>query len=162
MADSLTVWKQMGDARRASAAMAFDSDTSLKDFHRAAETFIGRAKNFRPQFVRKLPVEKRAQYLAHLPLTPDLASQLIVSYHFAHQRPMMAAFLDALHVANENGLIKEDVEMSAPSETDLETAVKTLRSQFPPEDVDIYLLTLQAQNPEVWGGLAKHTSSVAA
>jgi hypothetical protein len=162
MADSLSVWKQMGDARRGSASLAFYADSGLKDFHRAAETFIGRAKNFRPQFVHKLPVEKRAQYLANLPLTPDLASQLIVSYHFAHQRPMMAAFLDALHVANENGLIKEDVEMAAPAEGDLESAVKTLRSQFPHEDVDIYLLTLQTQNPDIWAGLAKHTAGIAA
>jgi hypothetical protein len=160
--DALSLWKQIGDARRGAAGLAFYSDTGLKDFHKAADTFIGRAKNFRPQFVRKLPVEKRASYLAHLPLTIDLASQLIVSYHFAHQRPMMASFLDALHVPNENGLIKEDVEMSAPPDADLEAAVNAIRAQYPAEDVDIYLLTLQSQNPEVWQGLAKHTRPIAA
>ena len=40
---------------------------------------------------------------------PDvLAARLLVSYHLAHQRPMMAAFLDAIGLAHDNGLITED------------------------------------------------------
>src|SRR6185436_19122098 len=101
---------QMGETRRTAAASAFYNDASVKEFHSAANTFIARLKNFRPQFVKRLNQEKRAFYLATLPLSQELASQLIVSYHFAHQRPMMSAFLNALGVANDDGLIKEDAE----------------------------------------------------
>ncbi|HUS18623.1 MAG TPA: hypothetical protein VMZ25_03150, partial [Terriglobales bacterium] len=71
--DPLHIWKtQLSDDQRTQAAEAFFADASLTDFHRAAETFIARQKNFRPAFIKKLPVAKRAFYLAHLPLSPDL------------------------------------------------------------------------------------------
>ena len=66
--DTPEIWKQMGEERRKQAAESFYNDTNLKEFHRAAELFIARNKNFRPAFVKKLPVEKRAQYLATLTL----------------------------------------------------------------------------------------------
>jgi hypothetical protein len=159
--DVLSLWKQLGETRRTAAANAFFTDESVKEFHSAANTFIARLKNFRPQFVKKLPREKRAVYLATLPVTQELASQLIVSYHFAHQRPMMATFLNALGVDNDNGLIKEDAEVGSPSAEQLDAAVEALRGRFPAEDVNLYLLTLQSQNPEVWGALAKHTTVAA-
>src|SRR5947209_13369520 len=108
--DTQTIWKEMGEERRKQAAAAFYNDENLKEFQRAAELFIARNKNFRPAFVKKLPVEKRASYLAHLPIPPDMIGQLIVSYHFAHQKPLMSAFLNALGIANENGVISDSAE----------------------------------------------------
>jgi hypothetical protein len=159
--DVLSLWKYMGETRRTAAANAFFADDAVKEFHAAANTYIARLKNFRPQFVKKLPLEKRAFYLATLPLSQELASQLIVNYHFAHQRPMMGAFLNALGVDNDNGLIKEDAEIGSPTPEQLSAAVQEIRSRFPEEDVNIYLLTLQSQNPEVWGVLSKHTTVAA-
>jgi hypothetical protein len=153
--DTQTIWKEMGEPRRKMAAEAFYADGNLKEFHRAAEMFIARSKNFRPAFVKKLPVEKRASYLASLPIPPDLMGQLIVTYHFAHQRPLMAAFLNALGIANENGVISDSVEVGAPEASKLAAAAEKIKSEFPEEDVRIYFATLQAQNPETWGGLAE-------
>jgi hypothetical protein len=148
------IWKSMGDARRQQATSAFYQDDSLKEFHNAANTLIARAKNFRPQFVKKLPVEKRAIYLSNVPMGQDMLSQFIVSYHFTHQRPMMAAFLDALGIPNDNGLISDTAEEpSKPSKEKLAEAAKLLRAKFPPEDVDLYFSTLRAQNHEIWGEL---------
>jgi len=143
----------MPDELRTQGAAAFFADESLKDFHRAAETFIARHKNFRPAFIRKLPLEKRVFYLAHLPLTPDLASQLLVSYHFAQQRPLMTAFLDALGIPNDNGLITGEGEVGPPDEATLKAAVAAVKEKFPAEDVQRYFATLYAQNPEAWAGL---------
>src|SRR4051812_38771844 len=113
--EPIHIWKQQfTEEQRAAAAEAFFNDASLKDFHRAAETFIARQKNFRPAFIKRLPVAKRAFYLSHMPLTSDLTSQLIVSYHFAHQRPLMGAFLDALSIPNDNGLISGDADTPTP------------------------------------------------
>lgn len=144
----------MGDARRQQATSAFYQDDTLKEFHNAANTLIARAKNFRPQFVKKLPLEKRAGYLSNLPLAQDMLSQFIVSYHFTHQRPMMAAFLDALNIPNDNGLISDTAEEPPkPTKEQLADAAAKLRAQFPAEDVDLYFSTLRAQNDEIWGEL---------
>src|SRR6201999_824653 len=91
--DTPAIWKEMGEEHRKQAAQAFYNDANLKEFHRAAELFIARAKTFRPPFVKKLPQEKREQYLATLPWPPELIGQLIVAYHFGHKKPLMSAFL---------------------------------------------------------------------
>jgi hypothetical protein len=157
--DPLTIWKSLSDALRAQAAEAFFADATLKDFHRAAETFIARHKNFRPQFIKKLPAEKRAFYLAHMPLSPDLASQLLVSYHFAHQRPLMAAFLNALNIPNDNGLITGDADIPTPDATAITAAVASLRPDFPAEDLQRYFATLYSQNPDTWKDLQPHLAA---
>ena len=153
-ANTQSIWKEMGEDRRKQAAEAFYGDDNLKDFQRAAELFIARNKNFRPQFVKKLPLEKSASYLAHLPIPPDMMGQLIVSYHFAYQKPLMSAFLNALEIPNEDGVITDSAEVKAPEKAALEAAVAKVKSDFPAEDVSIYFETLQAQDGTTWGALA--------
>ena len=81
---------------------------------------IAQQKKFRPKTVVGLDVERKAQHLATLGGLPDpLAARALIVYHLAEQRPMMGAFLDALGIAHENGLIQEDsvkpdAESSAP------------------------------------------------
>jgi hypothetical protein len=154
--DILSLWKSVSEERRLDAARSFYEDKSLTEFQGAADTYIARLKNFRPQFVKKLPMDKRASYLAHLPLSGELASQLLVSYHFARQRPLMGAFLNALGIENDQGLIPEGVDPEKPSTEKLAEAVAAVRKSFPGEDVDLYFQVLQSQAPEVWGGLAEH------
>jgi hypothetical protein len=156
--DILSLWKSVPEEKRQECALAFYGDKSLKEFQGAADTYVARLKNFRPQFVKKLPVAKRASYLAHLPLSAELASQLLVSYHFANQRPLMKAFLDSLAIPNENGLIAEDHTPERPDDAKLAEAVSVVRGEFPAEDVDLYLNVLQTQGDDVWGGLAKHSA----
>ena len=158
--DPLTIWKShLTDDLRTQAAESFFADDTLKDFHRAAETFIARHKNFRPAFVKRLPAAKRAFYLAHMPLTPDLASQLLVSYHFAHQRPLMAAFLNALNIPNDHGLITGDAELPTPDSAAVSAAATQLKSTFPPADVARYFATLYSQNPDTWKDLQPHLAA---
>jgi hypothetical protein len=66
---------------------------------------------------------------------------------------MMAAFLDALGIAHEDGLIKEDDVK--PDAEKIAGAVEQLRSRFPKEDVELYLNTLLCQDPETWGALGE-------
>ena len=65
---------------------------------------------------------------------------------------MMGAFLDALGIAHENGLIQEDAVK--PDSAKIGPAAALLADQFPPEDVRVYLNTLLSQDPGTWGGLA--------
>jgi hypothetical protein len=151
--DIHNIWREMGEPLRLKAAESFYGDSNLKEFHRAADMFIARNKNFRPAFVKRLPESKRAFYVATLGIPDDLIGQLLVSYHFTHQRPMMAAFLNALGIANENGVINEGTEVSAPEQEAIATAVKSVKDQFDTHDLYIYFATLLAQNPETWGRL---------
>ena len=152
--DTPGIWKEMGEERRKQAAHAFYTDDNLKEFHRAGDLFIARAKNFRPPFVKRLPQEKKEQYLATLTLPPDLIGQLIVTYHFAYKKPLMSAFLNALGIANDDGVISDSAEVKTPEKAALTAAAEKVKADFPAEDVRIYFATLQAQNPETWGGLA--------
>ena len=102
-----------------------------------------------------LPVDKKAKHLIAVGAVSELvAARLLVAYHLAHQRPMMAAFLDALGIAHEEGLINDE-EMEAPAPERLQQAAKVLGGSFPADDVALYLSTLMWQDPETWGGLDK-------
>src|SRR3954466_12328722 len=132
-----SIWKEMGEPLRLKAAESFYGDANLREFHRAADMFIARNKNFRPAFVKRLPETKRAFYLATLGIPDDLIGQLLVSYHFTHQRPMMSAFLNALGIENENGVIGEGAEVSAPEKGTMESAVNSIKGQFSAHDLYI-------------------------
>jgi hypothetical protein len=80
-----------------------------------------------------------------------VATRALIAYHFSTQRPMMAAFLDALGVANDNGLITAE-EVSAPETERLRTAVGQL-AEFPPDAVSLYLRTLTAVDEDTWRNL---------
>jgi hypothetical protein len=77
-----------------------------------------------------------------------------VNYHLARQRPMMAAFLDSVGVAHEDGLISQE-EIAKPESDKLKAAAAEVASRFPPEDVALYLSTLVSQDPGTWGELAE-------
>src|SRR5690606_32113447 len=115
---------------------------------------LARHMKFRPQSMAKLPIEKRAKYLAQFPaVTESIAARALVSYHLAHQRPMMGSFLDALGVAHESGVIAED-EAPKPSPDALLKAAEAIAASYPADDVALYLSTLLWQDPETWGALA--------
>ena len=64
---------------------------------------------------------------------------------------MMGAFLDALGIRHENGLIQED-EVK-PDAAKIAPAAVQIASQFPADDVRLYLNTLLCQDPDTWGVL---------
>jgi hypothetical protein len=64
----------------------------------------------------------------------------------------MSAFLDALGVKHEDGLITEE-SPAAPTPEKLDEAVRTLAAAYPKADVARYFWALLWQDPETWGGL---------
>jgi len=138
--------------QRQRAARAFWSDPDAKADQLQAVMLIAQQKKFRPKTINGLDLDRRARHLATLPSLPDaLAARALVVYHLSAQRPMMGAFLDALGIAHENGLIQED--SVKPEAAKLPAAVEALRRQFAPEDVTLYLETLLCQDADTWGGL---------
>ena len=116
---------------------------------------MARLLKFRPQSMSALPIDKKTRHLASLAnLSDSVAGQVLVTYHLATKRPMMRAFLDALGIAHEDGVIAAPAELKAPDPKRLQKAVAGLAEQFPPEDVHLYLSTLLVQDASVWGGLS--------
>jgi hypothetical protein len=99
-----------------------------------------------------LDVDRKTRHLASIVSLPDtIAGRALIVYHLAAQRPMMAAFLDALGITHENGLIQE--EDVKPDAAKVPTAAAVLAETFPADDVRLYLNTLVCQDPETWGAL---------
>lgn len=96
--------------------------------------------------------DHKAGHLAGISNVPeDLAARLLVVYHLAEQRPMMAAFLDALGIPHDHGLIREDA--AAPDATRVGAVAAALVRDYPAPDVALHLNTLLWQDPASWGVL---------
>jgi hypothetical protein len=147
------LWRTLPSELRVSAANAFWSDDQAALEQAEAVALIAGHLKFRPKSVIALSHEKKARHLAGLGRVSDLlAARLLVSYHLAHQRPMMGAFLDALGIGHEEGLIKDE-SPTAPDAATLDRAVKSLAESHPKADVARYFWTLLWQDSETWGGL---------
>lgn len=142
--------------KRVQAAEAFWLDSESPEIavqHAEAIGTIARRLNFRTRTVQNLPPERRARHLAQLPDVPEsIATRALIAYHFSQQRPLMSAFLDALGVAHEDGLISEE-NVAPPAPEALAAAVNTVRASFPPDDVDRYLKTLVVLDGDTWKNL---------
>ncbi len=146
------LWKRMTSEQRLQAARAFWIDEQASDDQIQAVLFIAQHKKFRPKFVVSLDDERKAKHFASLLSLPEgLAGRALVVYHLAEQRDMMGAFLDALGIAHENGLIQD--EGVKPDPAKIGPAVAHLRERFQPDSVALYLDTLRCQDPETWGAL---------
>ena len=147
------MWRLMPTDLRVSAASAFwaDGQAALEQAEAAAQ--IARQIKFRPKSVFSLSVDRKARHLASITQISDLlAARLVISYHLKHKRPMMGAFLDALGIAHDDGLIKDDTP-KAPDAATLDAAVTALATAYPKADVARYFWALLWQDPDTWGGL---------
>ncbi len=143
----------MSLATRTEAAEAFWRDEESPESRNPARRGPRRAcppLNFRPKSFQSLPVERRAKHLAQLSDVSDaIATRALIAYHFTSKRPLMAAFLDALGMAHNDGLITEE-DVAAPALDRLTAAVAPSVRRLPAEDVDLYLRTLVALDGTTW------------
>ncbi len=148
------LWKSLTLPQRVAAAHAFWSDEEIVDDQIQAVMAIAQQKKFRPKTVVALDVDRKARQLASLPnLAETLAARALIVFHLAERRPMMSAFLDALGVPHENGVIKDDAPAVDPAR--LAPAVAAISGQFERADVALYLRTLLCQDPDTWTGLGE-------
>jgi len=146
------LWKRMPAQNRQKAALSFwQADEAVDDQIQAAMLIAGQ-KKFRPKYVLGLDEEKRSRHLASMVSVPEtIAARALIAYHLDAQRPMMGAFLDALGIAHENGVIQEDDVK--PDAAKLGPAVEAIKQGFPADDVSLYLNVLLCQDPGTWHGL---------
>ena len=155
------LWKAMAETERRRAAEAFWADRESIVEQAEVMALIARKLNFRFKSVQSLSIDRKVKHLMALGnLSDGVAGRLLVSYHLAHQRPMMGAFLDALGIAHDNGLIAQD-DSPKPDPEKLEAAAASLREAFPAAAVDLYFNTLALQDPGTWGAVGKLTRAPA-
>ena len=149
------LWKGLAPERRLEAAELFWEDEQGSEQQIEAVAALASHMKFRTKSVISLPVERKAKYLVSLPnISESIAARALITYHLARQRPMMGAFLDALGIAHEDGLIADD-QVAKPTGEKLKAAAAELASKFPPQDVALYFATLISQDPDTWGALAE-------
>jgi hypothetical protein len=148
------LWKQLDPEKKRQAAEAFWRDDPPTAEQAEAISLIAQRIKFRVKSVVTMPIDKKAHYVLAMPaVTEGMAARLLVAYHLTHQRAMMGAFLDALGIAHEEGIITED-EVKPPSPEALKKAATAIAASYPADDVSLYLSTLVWQDPETWGPLA--------
>ena len=149
------LWKQLDPDRKRQAADAFWRDENAANEQAEAIGLIAQRIKFRLKSVITMPVEKKSQYVLSMPAVSEmLAARLLVAYHLSYQRPMMGAFLDALGISHEQGIIAEE-DVKPPSADALKRAASSLAASYPAGDVSLYLSTLVWQDPDTWGALAE-------
>jgi hypothetical protein len=151
----LRLWEALDPETRLTAARAlYKRDWGEPGTKREADLTIAAAMRFRDSAVRQLPVDRRAQHLAKVRIqTESLASSLLMALHLGDRKAMLEAFLDALGVPNKDGLIDEGYELEPLSDERAETAASTLFERFPAGEVEAYLASLVAMDPDTWGSL---------
>ena len=149
------LWKALSPERKLRAAEAFWRDEHAGMEQAEAVATIAQRLKFRPKSAMALPAEKKTKYLIALPKVSELvAARLLVVYHLEQQRPMMGAFLDAVGIAHEDGLIADE-NVTPPEPAAIRAAAAAIAKTFPADDVALYLATLQWQDPDTWGALAE-------
>ena len=148
------LWKNLNSEQKRLAADAFWRDEHAGNEQAEAIAMIAQRIKFRLKSVLAMPIEKKTHYVLSMPAVSEvMAARLLVAYHLAHQRPMMGAFLDAVGIKHEEGIIAED-EVQPPSTEALQKAAEAIAASYPAEDVSLYLSTLVWQDPDTWGSLA--------
>ena len=153
------LWKQLAPEKKRLAADAFWRDEHAANEQAEAIAMIAQRIKFRLKSVLAMPIDKKTHYVLSMPSVSEvMAARLLVAYHLAHQRSMMGAFLDAVGIKHEDGIIAED-EVQPPSREALQKAAKAIAASYPAEDVSLYLSTLVWQDPDTWGALADFPES---
>lgn len=149
------LWKSLPPPERLLAASAFFRDPSPELVPEALQALV-KARRMRPQAARALPPDAQARVLATV-LSPgeSLAQGLLVDLHLAERRPLLAAFLDALGLPHDNGILTEEAESGGPVSPEAARKAVAALASFPPEQVRTYLNTLWLQDEERWGALAQ-------
>jgi len=158
------LWRDLPADKRQQAAEAFwrdDTSEGVQVQQMEATLLLAKRLNFRPKSVLSLSIERRAKHLAQInDISDPLATRALIAYHFTAMRPLMAAFLDALGIGHDNGLITDE-QVDAPDRDRLEAALAAVNASFGSDDVELYAKTLTALDRDTWRNLEGLTSAAA-
>jgi hypothetical protein len=152
MWDSRRILKDLTDVdRKRKVAIAFwkYSDAQPKALVTAK---LAQAMRFRDESFRKLPMEKKADFLAQRSQLADYTQFFdiaLLQYHTHEMNELMGVFLDAWKIPHENGEIEAE-EYSAPTSEQARDAVAAAGDRFDKRDVAIYFATAGLMMGDDW------------
>jgi hypothetical protein len=154
------LWKHLPPEERLLAARTFFAEPP-PELAGVALGALVKARNLRPQAARSLAPDAQARILATV-LDPGepLSQGLLVSLHLGHRRPLLAAFLDALGLPHEDGVLKEEADAVPPVSPEKAKAAVAALASFPASEVRTYLNTLWLQDPDRWASLESVTAEI--
>jgi len=118
---------------------------------------VAKLLRFRPQAIRKIPLEKRARVARSWiseKHNAELCYELFGTYLVRTRKELVTGFLDATGVPHEEGMI-EDIDVARPDPAKVPAALEELDGRFAPDDVTLYLALCAEQWPGV-PELAEH------
>lgn len=152
---AVRVWKRLDREERTVAATRFFEEPSQEVLGSALGAII-KARHLRPQVARSMAPEDQARALASV-LDPGepVAASLLVALHLAARREMLAAFLDAVGLPHEQGILKDEADTASLDDARLRAGIDALKARFGAHEIRTYLNTLWLQDPERWEGLRR-------
>jgi hypothetical protein len=147
------LWAQLDAATREEAVRsAYNDGTDGSKIE--ADMAIAHALRFRPDAVRKLPLDRRVNYvLKNVQVDDSLASTLLLALHLDRRSDLLEVFLGELGIPQNGGLIDETFDMQPPQADALTRASSRAYESFESGNVDVYLAALLALDPDTWGAL---------
>lgn len=142
------LWKTLSPEEKNLAAAELVKDPSPL-IRGSVIAVVSDARKMRPIAARKLPPEVQARIVATVRDPGEiLASSLLVALHLGPRKPMLVAFLDAMGLPHEDGVLKDEAT-EAISLDDLKKGCAALASESP-SAIRIYLNTLWLQDGARW------------
>lgn len=102
---------------------------------------VAKALKFRPQAIRKLPMDQRARRARAILLSTrnaEMTYEVFGAYLLRNHKGLVTGFLDKTGVQHQDGMI-EDLEAVRPAESKIAGAIAELDKTFSPDDVTLYL-----------------------
>ncbi len=129
----------------------FESD---KPAYKATVAAVAQAKRVRPIFLERQPRDARQTSMLVALTKPNMdtaAGALIRAWLVKKHQAMLADYLNALEIKNENGVV--DDLPPAVDDAKLKLAVETLLGKYPHEVVAVYLNAFNDMNAAGWANL---------
>lgn len=158
---TLKLWRTLPREARLEAARAFWNRPSEEAALGAAREIV-QILRVRPQAFHKVPLEQRVSLLAGLAAPPEaLVEALLLALHVERRRELLGAFLEALGIPHEEGMIADDTEFAPPTEAAARAALESLRPRFPADQIRVYWNALWLQDRARWGALEPAAAALA-
>jgi hypothetical protein len=125
-----------------------------KPAYRATLNAVAEFRHVRPVFLERQAKSQRHATMAAALAKPSLelaAGNLLRTWLLKKYKSMLADFLNALEIKNEDGVVENLPE--SMEDAKLKAAVDTLLTKYPPEAVAVYLNAFNDMNEANWANL---------
>lgn len=129
---------------------------SDKPTYKAILKGVADARKVRTVFLERQPkAQRHALMMATLsrPGMEQIAGNLLRTWLVKRQKPLLADFLNALEIPNQDGVVEDNELPATVDDSKLKAAVDTVLAKHSPEVVAVYLHAFLEMNESGWTNL---------